>query len=438
MHFDREVALDRFCAELRESRVEVNATIVGSGAKRYMFSSGWKGDWFQGDVGFILTRCGRGWEWTGLALTVATDAWQEHWGLSQPRSNQALTLPIKAPWPAGQRFMAGGLDDFALKSAAVAAGGLLGGAAIAWGFSRASCGYGPRGFYYNSVSPTHQDEDAFAIDFTRYRRGAPFDNESGGTPVLAVADGVVMSACAGTSSGDDSSSNTVEIRHDDPATGQPRYLSRYLHLAGPFQLSVSSLMAVDTGMRLGLMNDTGNSILDHLHFSIHDQTVPFAGAGSTCGGITRGASVRPSPMDGQRLGDGDSGKCVRSSNAEVAPTGVVTGRITMLRSHELGSGFGPPQAFLDTETIVQLDATPDVSYGMPLRHGEALPSHRSLLTLLRQAFTNDRTVRIEHARVGAADLRIFRVELRDEENDPASPSGTFGGFTWPVFGDLDN
>lgn len=431
--FDSDSVVRRFCAELADNRVEVERTLRGSGDKRYLVSKGWQGDWFRGRVLFSLARTGRGWQWTGLLISAVTDPWREHWSAGEPRTNQPLTLEIRAPWPAGERFTAGGLDDFAARSAAVAAAG-LGAPLVALAFSLDDCGYGTRGFYYNSpISSTHQDEDAFAIDFTRYRRGVPFDNESGGTPVLAVADGIVVSACSGTPSGSGSASNTVEIRHDDPDTGQPRYLSRYLHLAGPFQLSVSALMAVGTGARLGLMNDTGNSALDHLHFSIHDQNSPFPGAGATCGGVTRGTSVRPSPMDGQDLDDGDSGKCVRSSNHESVPVGAVVGNITLLRAHELGSGFGPPDEFLDVEVVVQLDSSPD-TYGLQLRRGEELPARRRMLGLLRRALLADRPVRIEFVRATAADLRIIRVE---PEEAPQRPFPRPGDLSWRVLDALE-
>jgi hypothetical protein len=71
-------------------------------------------------------------------------------------------------------------------------------------------------------------------------------------------------------------------------------------------------MPVKVGNRLGLMDDTGQSWLHHLHFSIHDRLTPYPGS-------SYGASVRPTPMDGQTLGDGDSGKCIRSSNIETEP-----------------------------------------------------------------------------------------------------------------------
>jgi murein DD-endopeptidase MepM/ murein hydrolase activator NlpD len=409
--FEDDTVLDHLCAELAARTIRVEPHLLGQGAKRYLFTRGWQGLWFRDRVGFALVHGARGWQWTGVLLTVATDPWRERWMPRNQRTNQPLPLELLAPWPASERFTAGGLEDFALKSAAVLAAGIFG-PIVAEGFSLQDCGYGTRGFYYNE-GPTHQDEDAFAIDFTRYRRGVPFDNESGGTPVLAAADGLVVTACGGTSSGDDSASNTVEIQHPDPTNGQPRFLSRYLHLAGPNLLSVSMGMAIATGERVGLMNDTGNSALDHLHFSIHDQNVPFPGAGSACSGITRGTSVRPTPIDGEILADSDSGKCVLSSNLERNLVRAATGRITMLRAHELGTGFGPPGDSLDAEVIVFLDSQPGEFFGLSLRSDEHEPSRRSMVALLRDAFANDAVVRLEFQRTGRSGRRILRAQRTD-------------------------
>ena len=106
----------------------------------------------------------------------------------------------------------------------------------------------------------------------------------------------------------------MDIVHQDPdnPADTDRFRSRYLHLAGPFMIPVSAMMPVISGQRLGLMDDTGNSILDHLHFSIHDRNL-------TRPNVSYGSSVRPSPLSGVRLGDGDSGTCVRSSNIERFP-----------------------------------------------------------------------------------------------------------------------
>lgn len=310
--FESDRLREELLSELTSAPIKIDGELLGSGEKRYLLISDLNADRLRGEVYLFLTLFPDGWQWTGFGITQVTDFWRERWTSKRPQTNQPLPFEITSPWPSDYRFMAGGLDDFAAKSTAVLAAGIFG-PAVAYGFSRQGCGYGPRGFYYNQWS-THEDEDAFAIDFTRYKRGKPFANRSGGTPVLAVANGMVTVACGGTDSGDGSDSNTIEIIHRNPATNIDQYLSRYLHLAGPDALDVSAAMAVFRGQKLGFMNDTGNSAFDHLHFSIHDQNVPFPNAGTSFGSTTpRGASVRPAPMDGQTLGDGDSGRCLRSS-----------------------------------------------------------------------------------------------------------------------------
>jgi len=310
--FEDETLRERFIAELIERDRKGTDVFLGTGDKRYMILNEWNGELLCGTAGLVFMRTPKGWECSGVLLSEVCEELQERWKPKDIQTNQPLPFTLRAPWPAGNSFMAGGLFDFGLRSAAVAAAGPTG-VIVAHGFSLSDCGYGPRGFYYNDISDTHQDEHAFAIDFTRYRRGVPFDNESGGTAVLASAPGVVVTARGCRRSGHSNASNTVEIDHADPVSGiTDRFRSRYLHLAGPNLLSVSVGMPVITGQRLGIMNDTGNSCLDHLHFSIHDQTVPS-------GNPQLGMSVRPTPMDGTTLGDSGSGKCVPSMNRERRP-----------------------------------------------------------------------------------------------------------------------
>jgi hypothetical protein len=310
--FEQMEMLDHLYRDLKVSQVTVRHTLLGTGGKRYLFTRGWNGKWFVGDVVFLISQAPRGWEWTGLAITHANDLWLERWRPATRQKNQPLPFELLAPWPAGHSFKAGGLTQYLVEQAAVLAGGIIAGSLLAAYFARSACGFGPRGFYYNQGS-THDEEDAFAIDFTRYRQYVPYDPESGGTPVLAARSGIVQSVRAGTPSGDSSASNTVEIVHADPAnpgdTG--RFRSRYLHLEGPFRIPVSTMMPVFTGNRLGRMDDTGNSVLNHLHFSIHDRQIPHPN-------VSYGASVRPTPLNGVRLEDGDSGTCVGSSNIEYA------------------------------------------------------------------------------------------------------------------------
>lgn len=309
--FEDPEVIDWLSQDLGRSRPRRMGNIVGTGRKRYLFTSGWRGRYFNGVVGFVFVESGRGWEWSGLVVTGPEEVWRPRWEPKEKMTNQPLPFSLLAPWPAGRRFMAGGLSQFVGKSVGVAAAlfipffGPAVSAGLAFGFSWESCGYGTRGFYYNE-GPTHDGRDAFAIDFTTYRRGVPFDNQSGGTPVLCTADGIVRMVDDDIASGDDSDANEVQVNHVDPATGTNRFVSRYMHMTGPSAIPVSAGMAAPAGRRLGIMNDTGTSILDHLHFSIHDTTT----------GTGIGNSVRPTPLDGVTLGDGDSGTCVRSTNTE--------------------------------------------------------------------------------------------------------------------------
>lgn len=302
--------LDVFLGELSQGGVTAKRALLGTGAKRYVPLAGFAGTWFAGDVSLIITKAPQGWQWTGIALSRAEERWLQRWAPSDTQTNQALPFEIRAPWPRGQCFTAGGLWEHVAEAAIVAAAWPFS-ALAAIGFASATCcGWGPRGFYYNS-GPTHSDEDAFAIDFTRYRRFVPYDNESGGTPVLAVREGIVSRVRAGRPSGDPSSDNRVEIEHADPedSTDLRRFTSKYLHLQGPFRIPVSESMPIRLGTHLGFMDDTGNSVLDHLHFSIHDRQLSHPDA-------AEGRSVRPTPMSGVRLGDEDSNTCVESTNVD--------------------------------------------------------------------------------------------------------------------------
>ncbi|HEX6307289.1 MAG TPA: tetratricopeptide repeat protein [Longimicrobiales bacterium] len=320
--FETDDLLERLAADLEHSRPQrLHRGLLGTGGKRYLLTTGWRGEWFRHVVGFYFAKCGRGWSWEGIVVNAPERPWHERWEPYEKRTNQPLPFGLLAPWPEGRHFMAGGLTLFAAQSGSIAAALLIPifGAGIAAGlalaYSLSDCGYGLRGFYYNQ-GPTHSGNDAFAIDFTAYRRGLPFDNVAGGTRVLAAAPGIIRFVRHTIASGDSSAPNEVQIDHDDPATDMPRFVSRYLHMAGPGMIPVSAGMAAPVGARLGVMNDTGTSVLDHLHFSMHDSA---AGPGI-------GPSVRPSPMEGRTLGDGDSGACIRSSNQETIalPPGCVT------------------------------------------------------------------------------------------------------------------
>jgi tetratricopeptide (TPR) repeat protein len=323
--FETEEVLEWLCTDLLTSRPRrIHRGLLGTGDKRYLLTFGWRGKWFENVVGFCFERSGRGWQWDGVIVNAPADPWVARWTPTEKRSNQALTLPLLAPWPEGKYFMAGGLSLFIIQSAVIASylwipyvgPGLA--ATRAFLYSLSHCGFGLRGFYYNA-GPTHTGANAFAIDFSRYHRGVPYFNASGGTPVLSPADGICRWSTGQYPSGSNWGANEVQIDHDDPVTGTPRYTTRYLHLAGRDLVYVSTAMIVPTGRRLGYIDDTGEkSVINHLHFSVHDNLASGPGIGW---GV--GPSVRPTPMDGNVLDDGDSGDCIKSTNREavILPSG---------------------------------------------------------------------------------------------------------------------
>jgi tetratricopeptide (TPR) repeat protein len=324
------------------SRVRADPfALEGQGRKRYLTTEGWQGAFLQGRVVFLLTRALDAWEWSGIALTRFSDQWSEILGSPSSATNQDLAMAIKAPWPRGEHFRAGGIIPFAAQLAlCLALPGFLAAACI-FARSRSSCGFGPGGLYYNGVagfSFTHDRDEAFAIDFATFTRGLPFHNRTHGIAALAVQSGLVLGVRDTIATGDDTIDNRVIVRHlteqemidippDEIVSGQPlpdnrnpRYSSIYLHLDGPFRIPVSDGMYVRQGARLGEMDDTGVSVGHHLHFSIHDRDVPNQPGDRVPGYLwPPGRSVRPTPMDGQRLLNQDDGRCVSSTNVPHDP-----------------------------------------------------------------------------------------------------------------------
>ncbi len=88
---------------------------------------------------------------------------------------------------------------------------------------------------------------------------------------------------------------------------------------------------------------------------------------------------------------------------------AAVGRITLLRVHDLGTGYGPPYDFLDAEVIVQLDSQPEKAFGMQLRNNADRPAAQGMLAVLRDTFNRSRPVRIEFIRVGCRTGKIIRV-----------------------------
>ncbi len=95
-----------------------------------------------------------------------------------------------------------------------------------------------------------------------------------------------------------------------------------------------------------------------------------------------------------------------------APVGSVlnaSGRITFLRAHDVGTGFGRPPNFLDGEIVCLLDSIPWLSFGFQLRADGERPTRQEMLALLRAAFKADRPVSIDYVRTAPRVGTIIRV-----------------------------
>ena len=105
----------------------------------------------------------------------------------------------------------------------------------------------------------------------------------------------------------------------------------------------------------------------------------------------------------------------------VAPTGTSTpappgsgpfiaqGLVTLLRVHDVGTGYGPPDDQLDAEVVIQLDSEGPRAFGYQLRVDPNEAAHRGMLDVLRDAFNHDRPVRVDYVTTGPQNGRILRV-----------------------------
>jgi photosystem II stability/assembly factor-like uncharacterized protein len=85
------------------------------------------------------------------------------------------------------------------------------------------------------------------------------------------------------------------------------------------------------------------------------------------------------------------------------------GKVTLLRAHDVGTGYGPPTDQIDVEVVVWLDSQPGKAFGFQLRNDANEGTHRGMLGRLRDAFNHDRPIRLDYVRTGLHNGRILRV-----------------------------
>lgn len=89
------------------------------------------------------------------------------------------------------------------------------------------------------------------------------------------------------------------------------------------------------------------------------------------------------------------------------------GKVTYLRAHDVGSGWGPNNDRLDVEAIVRLSTAPGMAFGFTLRADTNRVAHAAMFDLLRDAFANNWTVRIDYeiANERLRNGRLLRAAL---------------------------
>jgi hypothetical protein len=90
-----------------------------------------------------------------------------------------------------------------------------------------------------------------------------------------------------------------------------------------------------------------------------------------------------------------------------------TGKIIFLRAHDLGTGYGPPNDFLDVEAVFILNSLGEGAYGFQLRNDDNLPARQAMFSLLGEAFAHNFTViadyLIEPGRINGTAIRVALI-----------------------------
>ncbi len=88
-----------------------------------------------------------------------------------------------------------------------------------------------------------------------------------------------------------------------------------------------------------------------------------------------------------------------------------SGKVKLLRVHEVGTEYGPPTDQIDAEVIVWLDSQPGKAFGFQLRNDAKGPAHQGMLDLLRDAFNNDRKVTIDYDQLNPARKNSILIRV---------------------------
>ena len=73
-----------------------------------------------------------------------------------------------------------------------------------------------------------------------------------------------------------------------------------------------------------------------------------------------------------------------------------SGKLRLLRVHDVGEKYGPPADRIDVEVVFGLKEEPKRAYGFKLRNDSQRLAHQGMLDLLRDAFAGNFTVTTDY------------------------------------------
>lgn len=93
------------------------------------------------------------------------------------------------------------------------------------------------------------------------------------------------------------------------------------------------------------------------------------------------------------------------------PIQQASGKISLLRVHDVGTKFGPPNDQIDVEVVIQIKGN-SKSFGFQLRTDQNRVARQGMLDLLRDAFNHGWTTTVDYdIDAGKNNGRLFRVWL---------------------------
>ncbi len=73
-----------------------------------------------------------------------------------------------------------------------------------------------------------------------------------------------------------------------------------------------------------------------------------------------------------------------------------SGKVTLLRVHDVGGKYGPPTDQIDVEVVIKLDSQPGKAFGFQLRNDNSRPARQGMLDIIQDAFNHNWTVTIDY------------------------------------------